>query len=151
MGWFRRLLMKFPEIEMDNDLPEVQPTSEPGGDLDGQPETESDEIAKLRSEFQSRLVVANLRTEAVRAGMVDLDGLRLIDLSTIRLGIDDKVIGGRKLMDDLRRTKPWLFAAKSSSSAAVAPSSQPVRQKTALEMTDEEYASARTAVTKYQV
>ena len=85
------------------------------------PDEEAEEIAKLRGEFQSRLVVANLRTEAVRAGMVDLDGLKLIDLSAVRLGNDDKVIGGRKLMDDLRRNKPWLFGVTSSSSAAVAP------------------------------
>jgi hypothetical protein len=114
--------------------------------LDEEPE----EIVRLREEFQSRLVAANLRTEAVRAGMIDLDGLRLIDLSAVRLGNDDKVIGGRKLMDDLRRTKPWLFGVASSSSAAFAPASQPVRQKMALEMTDEEYIAARAAVTRYQ-
>jgi hypothetical protein len=138
--------MTFHEIEMDDDLPEVQPTSDQGDE----PDQESEEIVKLRGEYQSRLVVANLRTEAVRAGMVDLDGLRLIDTSSVRLGNDDKIIGGRKLMDDLRRTKPWLFGVASSSSAAIAPASQPVRQKTALEMTDEEYAAARIAVTKYQ-
>jgi hypothetical protein len=139
-------LMIVHEIEMEDDLPEAQPASEPGSN----PDEEPDEIVKLREEFQSRLVVANLRTEAVRAGMIDLDGLRLIDLSAVRLGNDDKVIGGRKLMDDLRRSKPWLFGMASSSSAAIAPASQPVRQKMALEMTDEEYTAARAAVTKYQ-
>jgi len=142
--------MKYHEIEMENDLPEVQSALEPRDGSDESQDIESPEIVKLRSEFQSRLVVANLRTEAVRAGMIDLDGLRMIDLSGVQLGDDDKVVGGRKLMDDLRRTKPWLFGVASSSSAAVAPASQPVRQKTALEMTDEEYAAARTAVTKYQ-
>jgi hypothetical protein len=53
-------------------------------------------------------------------------------------------------MDDLRRTKPWLFTVISSSSLASAPASQPVRRKLAMEMTDEEYAEARTAITKYQ-
>jgi hypothetical protein len=148
--WFQQLLTTLHEIEMDDDLPDVQPTPEQGDDPDQKTSVESEEIAKLRGEFQSRLVVANLRTEAVRAGMIDLDGLRMIDLSGVRLGNDDKVIGGRKLMDDLRRTKPWLFGVASSSSAAIAPASQPVRQKTALEMTDAEYAAARTAVTKYQ-
>ena len=82
--------------------------------------------------------------------MIDLDGLKLIDLSAVRLDNDDRIVGGRKLMDDLRRNKPWLFGATSSSSAAIAPASQPVRQKTAMEMTDEEYAAARAAVTKHQ-
>ena len=135
---------------MDNDLPDVQPIPEPGDASDENLDVEPQEIVKLRCEFQSRLIVANLRTEAVRAGMIDLDGLKLIDLSTVQLGNDDKVIGSRKLMDDLRRSKPWLFGMTSSSSGATAPASQPIRQKTALEMTDEEYAAARVAVTKYQ-
>jgi hypothetical protein len=118
-------------------------------DPNGKSNTASDELLRLRSDFQSRLVVANLRTEAVRAGMVDLDGLKLIDTSAVKLDADDKVVGGRKIMDDLRQNKPWLFAGRSSSSTVVAPASQPVRHKTALEMTDEEYASARSAITRY--
>jgi hypothetical protein len=127
---------------MNDDLAEAPPSSDQEGDLDVQSDAGSDEIAKLRGEFHARLIVANLRTEAVRAGMIDLDGLKMVDLSSVRLGTGDRIIGGRKLMDDLRRT--------SSSSAAVAPVSQPVRTKTALEMTDDEYAAARAAVTKYQ-
>ncbi len=110
----------------------------------------ANELGKLQTEFQSRLVVANLRTEAVRAGMIDLDGLKLVDLSAVRLDNEDKVIGGRQMMADLRRDKPWLFGVASSSSAASAPASQPVRQKAAMDMTDEEYVAARTAVTKFQ-
>ena len=108
----------------------------------------SDEIAQLRSDFQARLVAADLRTEAVRAGIVDLDGLKLIDISSVRLGGDDKVVGARKIIDELRRNKPWLFPGASSSSPALVPASQPVRQKTALEMSDEEYIVARAAITK---
>jgi len=132
---------------MDDDLSETRPNPVDGSELDELPETE--EIAKLRNDFQSRLIAANLRTEAVRAGMIDLDGLRLVDLSGVHLDENDKVVGGRKIMAELRRIKPWLFGAVSTSSAAIAPASQPVRQKTAMDMTDEEYAAARTAVTKY--
>jgi hypothetical protein len=82
--------------------------------------------------------------------MIDLDGLKLIDHSAIRLDDDDKIVGGRRLMENLRRSKPWLFVTASSSSAAMAPVSQPVRPKMALEMSDEEYAAARNAVTKYK-
>ena len=135
---------------MNDDFSEVRASFEPNDGPDEQIDTISQDVAKLHSDYQSRLVLANLRTEAVQAGMVDLDGLKLVDLSSIRLGNDDRVVGARKLMDDLRRNKPWLFGAASSSSAAIAPASQPVRKKTALEMSDEEYASARAAVTKYQ-
>jgi hypothetical protein len=140
--------MKLNETKMDGDVLAVSPQPNDRSEGDGQPAI--DPTAKLRSEFQTRLIVANLRTEAVRAGMVDLDGLKLIDLSDVHLDENDDVVGGRKMMTELRRMKPWLFGAASTSSAAAVPTSQPVRQRTAMDMTDEEYAAARTAVTRYQ-
>jgi hypothetical protein len=137
---------KHHEPEMDDQLDNEQQTTQ------DQPRDASvhDEINKLRAEFGTRLVAADLRTEAIRAGMIDLDGLKLVDLSSVTLDANDRVVGGRKIMEDLRRDKPWLFGASSSSSAAVAPASQPVRQRTALDMTDEEYAAARAALTKHR-
>ena len=134
---------------MDDDLPDVYLESDGSNELVDPAANE--EMDRLKSDFQSRLIAANLRTEAVRAGMVDLDGLKLVDLSDVHLDENDKVIGGRKIMAELRRNKPWLFGTSSTSSAAVAPASLPVRQKTAMDMTDEEYAAARTAVTRYQL
>jgi hypothetical protein len=112
--------------------------------------TASDEILKLRADFEKRLLMADLRTEAVRAGMIDLDGLRLVDTSKIQLGSDDRIVDGRRIMTELRRIKPWLFSKASTSSVAVVPVSQPVRQKQAMDMSEEEYIAARIAVTKYQ-
>jgi hypothetical protein len=137
------------EMQMDDSAPEIQSNLANGGEPDEQ-QPVNEEIAMLRIDFQSRLITANLRTEAVRAGMIDLDGLKLIDLSEVRLDENDKVVGGRKIMADLRRTKPWLFGVASTSSAATAPASQPVRQKTAMDMTEAEYTAARNAVTKYR-
>jgi hypothetical protein len=134
---------------MDDSVQEVRSSLADGGEPDEQ-EPENEKIAKLRIDFQSRLITANLRTEAVRAGMIDLDGLKLVDLSEVRLDENDKVVGGRNIMADLRRNKPWLFGVASTSSAATAPASQPVRQKTAMDMTEAEYTAARTAVTKYR-
>jgi hypothetical protein len=116
-----------------------------------QPENGAEEIKKIRDDFQSRLIVASLQTEAVRAGMIDLDGLKLANLSDAKLGPGDKVVGGRQIIDELRRNKPWLFGASSTSSVAEAPPSKPIRQKTALEMTEEEYLAARAAVTRQTV
>ena len=134
---------------MDDNVPETRSDLADDDEPDEQ-QSVSEEIATLRTNFQSRLITANLQTEAVRAGMIDLDGLKLMDLSGVRLDENDKVVGGRKIMADLRRTKPWLFGVASTSSAATAPASQPVRQKTAMDMTEAEYTAARTAVTKYR-
>jgi hypothetical protein len=136
---------------MDDVLPEAPLALMEMSTPSDQSSHETDEITKLEKDFRARLLTANLRTEAVRAGMLDLDGLKLIDLTDVQLDNEDRIVGGRKLMDNLRRTKPWLFMTTSSSSAAIAPASQPVRQKTAMEMTDEEYSAARSAVTKYQI
>jgi hypothetical protein len=132
---------------MEDNLAEDE--REPGGGSGPDELPEAEEVVRLRGEFQVRLIAANLRTEAVRAGMVDLDGLKLIDLSKVRLDENDMITEGRKIMNDLRRAKPWLFGTPSTSSAAIPPMSQPIRQKTAMDMTDEEYSAARTAVTKY--
>ena len=120
---------------MDDNVPETRSDLADGEEPDEQ-QSVSEEIAALQTNFQSRLITANLQTEAVRAGMIDLDGLKLLDLSGVRLDENDKVVGGRKIMADLRRDKPWLFGVASTSSAATAPASQPVRQKTAMDMTE---------------
>jgi hypothetical protein len=132
---------------MDDDLAEDEHDLTGSSALDEQ--SAAEEVARLQGEFQARLIAANLRTEAVRAGMIDLDGLKLINLSAVRLDENDMIIEGRKIMTDLRRAKPWLFGAPSTSSAAVPPLSQPIRPKTAMDMTAEEYTAARTAVTKH--
>jgi hypothetical protein len=125
---------------MDESAQESRSNLADGGEPDER-KPEDDKIAMLRIDFESRLITANLRTEAVRAGMIDLDGLKLIDLSKIHLDENDKVVGDREIMADLRRNKPWLFGVASTSSAATAPASQPVRQKTAMDMTEAEYTA----------
>jgi predicted signal transduction protein with EAL and GGDEF domain len=132
-----------------NKEPWLEPTEQ---NADASPEdvSISGEIQRLRAEFQTRLLAAGLREEALRAGMIDLDGLKLIDISEIQLGDDDRIVDGRRIMAELRRTKPWLFSPASTSNAAAVPTSQPARQKQAMEMTDEEYAAARSAITKYR-
>lgn len=84
-----------------------------------------------------------MKVEALRAGMVDLDGLKFLDTSTVRLEETGGVAGGAELIGQLKQAKPWLFAAPSSSSVARVPPSRPARAKLATEMTDEEYRIAR--------
>jgi len=84
----------------------------------------------------ARVRQAELKAEAVRAGIVDLDGLRMLTPET-NAGEAAEVIA------KLRREKPWLFSAGSSSSAAVAPVAAPVKRKMATEMSVEEWRAAR--------
>ena len=105
-------------------------------------------LITVRADSDARLIRAELKAEAMRAGMVDLDGLKLIDLSTIKLNEQGEVDGGAALMTRLKREKPWLFGGLSSSSTAAPPPAAPPRQKLATEMTDAEYRSARAELLK---
>jgi hypothetical protein len=101
------------------------------------------EVDSLRREGEARLIRAELRNEALRAGMVDLDGLKLLEPASLSVSTEGVVLGAAELMTALRRDKPWLFGQASSSSPAFAPRSQPTRPRLATEMSLDEWRSAR--------
>lgn len=132
--------------------------TEPKSDTDVQEEPEGDLRARIdKLEIQGkevlrqterRIILAELKVEAIRAGMIDLDGLAFLDITKTHLEQDGNVAGGAELINQLRHSKPWLFLAPSSSSVAKVPSSNPIHQKLATEMTNEEYRIARANIIK---
>jgi hypothetical protein len=109
------------------------------------------QLAELQRHTEDRLLRSELKAEAVRAGMIDLDGLRLIDLPALKLNEQGEVEGATTLLQDLRKSKPWLFMAashSSSSNPSNVPPAAPPKQKMATEMTDAEYRTARAAILK---
>ena len=111
-------------------------------------ETAERALADLQADTETRLVRAELKVEAIRAGIVDLDGLKLLDLSTVKLNAHGEVDGAAALLATLKRNKPWLFAGHSSSSIAAPPPVAPASTKKATEMSDAEYRAARAALLK---
>ena len=105
-------------------------------------------IAELEAAHAARVIRSELKAEALRAGMVDIDGLKLVDTASVTLGEDGEVKNAAALMRDLRRAKPWLFAGTSTSSTAAVPSAQPPRPRTAREMSVAEWQAARTELVK---
>lgn len=101
------------------------------------------ELLDMSTAARERLVHAELRVEAVRAGMIDLDGLKLANLAQVSVGEDGEVHGGAALMDRLRGEKPWLFTLTNSSSTASPPPGAVVRQRLATEMSLDEWKFAR--------
>lgn len=103
-------------------------------------------IAAAQTAANDRILRSELKAEAVKAGMVDLDGLKLADLSKVKLNAETgDVEGATELMAELKKAKPYLFGAAGSTSN---PSAQPPKpgeqkRKAATEMTKEEYAAAR--------
>lgn len=100
---------------------------------------------------EQRVILAELKIEAMRANMIDLDGLQFLDMTQVHLDSDGSLSDGATLITQLKRAKPWLFAAPSSSSVAKVPLSSPVRQKLAKDMSDAEYRVARENIIKRTV
>jgi len=99
---------------------------------------------------RAKLVRAELRTHAVRAGMIDLDGLKLVETDELHLSPDGEIEGAATLMASLRKRKPWLFGDTSSSSAATPPPTAPLKKKLATEMTTDEWRAARIDILRYR-
>lgn len=101
------------------------------------------QLREMAENADARVVRAELKAEAVRYGMVDLDGLKLVEPDQVRVNQRGEVEGAESVMQQLKRDKPWLFAGPSSSSRASPPPAYPPRPRLATEMTLEEYRAAR--------
>jgi hypothetical protein len=126
------------------------PETDPIGEFRARAEAAERRLEEATQEARTRVLHAELKVEAIRAGIIDLDGLKLLDLNDVRLTPEGEPLNAAELMAQLRRTKPWLFGGTSSSSQAIPPPAQPPRQKLATEMTDDEYRAARAAILKHQ-
>jgi hypothetical protein len=127
-------------------MPETEQTKTPEDlmlELQSRADDLERQLSAIRTETDTRLIRAELKAEAVRAGIVDLDGLKLLDLSAAKLDGRGEVEGAAQLLAQLKRAKPWLFGAASSSNPASPPAAQPMRQKLAGEMTTAEWRAAR--------
>jgi hypothetical protein len=95
---------------------------------------------------QERLIRAELKASAVKAGMVDLDGLKLADLSKVKLNAEGDVEGADELMTEMKKAKPYLFGTPNSSNPKTPPSNTPPAAKNAKDMTPEEHKAAKAAL-----
>lgn len=112
-------------------------------------ETRAEVQAEIQGEADKRVLMAELKSEATRLGMVDVDGLKLADLSAVSFK-DGKLEGADALFASLKESKPYLFGQPptSSSTTTTPPSPTPPTAKKVSEMSDAEYAAAKAAALK---
>jgi len=103
-------------------------------------------VVELEAAARAAVIGGALQAEALRAGMVDLDGLKLADVSGVTLDARGAVVGAAAVMAGLRRAKPWLFGGGNSSSTAAVPPAEAPRPRLAREMTHEEWQAGRRAL-----
>jgi hypothetical protein len=106
-------------------------------------------LSRVQSETEIRVIKAELKAEAIKAGMVDLDGLKLLELSHFKLNGQGELDDSAQTFQKLKRSKPWLFSGSASSSAAAnPPRPETVRARHANELSHEEWLAARAALTR---
>lgn len=105
-------------------------------------------ITEATTAAEKRVIRAELKAEALKAGMIDLDGLQLADLSGVKLDEQGNVTGGAEAIEALKKSKPYLFGQASTSSTSKPPPTNPPANKKATEMSPEEYAAAKAAALK---
>lgn len=131
---------------MSDDAPARDSAHDPLDELRSRAELLERQLVEVQQRTGAQLIRAELKSEAIRAGIIDLDGLKLIDPAEVKLSADGEVEGAPALMTRLKKAKPWLFSAASLSSTAMPPPAQALRQKLATEMTEAEYRAAREAL-----
>ena len=125
----------------------TEETDGPVEDWQARAENAEAALADSQAKANERLIRAELKAEAVRAGMIDLDGLKLIDLTEVDLTQNGEVADAATILAKLKRAKPWLFGNVASSSAAAnPPRPEPPRTRHARELSHEEWLAARAAM-----
>jgi hypothetical protein len=86
-------------------------TDETEGPEDWQARAETAEaaLANVQAQANAKLIRAELKAEAIRAGMVDLDGLKLLDLADVGLNQNGEVADAAMILAKLKRAKPCMF------------------------------------------
>lgn len=100
----------------------------------------NEKVTAATQAANERILRAELKASALKAGMVDLDGLKLADLSKVKLNDAGEVEGAETLMEELKKAKPYLFGSTTTTSnEGKTPAKKENEPKKATEMTKQEY------------
>jgi hypothetical protein len=97
-------------------------------------------VAEARSTADQRVIRAEVKAAAVKAGIIDLDGLKLLDTSVVKLDENGEVVIPPDFFDNAKKNKPYLFG-QSTSQPQAPPRQEPPKRKTAHEWSDDEMAA----------
>ncbi len=105
-----------------------------------------EQLAAERTAANSRLIRAELKASAIKAGIVDLDGLKLVDTSKLTVNAEGDVEGVDALMTDLAKSKPYLFKTQGSSGTSPVPSKDAPPPVNAVELRKKDPAAYEAAL-----
>lgn len=100
--------------------------------------TAAGKIKEAQTVADQRVIRAELKAAALKAGMVDVDALKMADLTKVTLNADGEVVGADELMAAMKKSKPYLFGTPSTSGTHPTPPTGEQKPKKVSEMTDAE-------------
>ncbi len=103
----------------------------------------TDELRQQLAQANQRIVQAELKSHAIRAGIIDLDCLKLLDASSLHLDAEGNLPDLSAALDGLKRDKPWAFSRPSSSHPNSPPPPEPAKTRMAKDMSYQEWQKAR--------
>jgi hypothetical protein len=101
---------------------------------------------KAKADFQKKFIDAEIKAHAASAGIKDLDFIKLIDQSLIKVGDDGAIEGIDKAVEALKNSKPILFGAEkkvSSSTGEIVKAKSSPDPVDAFKLTPEQFAAER--------
>lgn len=100
---------------------------------------ETTDVLKI---VNQRYMRSELKAAALSAGLKDTDALKMFDTSSLEISDSGDVIGIKDLIDEMVETKGYLFdqESKNTTSDKKTPGAAAPSSKSALDMSDEEYA-----------
>jgi hypothetical protein len=66
-------------------------------------------ISEMSETEMAEAITARVKVAALKAGLIDLDWLKLVDTSKVTLGAYGSVQGSDELIAELKEAKPYLF------------------------------------------
>ena len=110
--------------------------------------TPAEALQQQLDQANQRLVQAELKNHAIRAGIIDIDCLKLLDSSALKLDEHGNLPDAPAALARLKRDKPWVFRQQNSSHPTQPPAPEPPQQKSAKTMTHAEWRAARELLIK---
>jgi hypothetical protein len=111
-----------------------------------------DSASKAEQQLKSKVVAAELKAQAVAAGLKDLDFIKMIDTKGLIMKEDGTIEGIEKAVEELKASKPILFGAEkkmSSSKNHELPNKTEVPTLDAFKMTDAEFVAEKAKLGLY--
>lgn len=100
-------------------------------------------VAEAHTSATQRVIRAEMKAAAIKAGLVDLDALQMLDLSSVKLDENGEVTGADDVLAAAKKAKPYLFGDAKTSSTQQPPKPAEMKPKKVSEMSEAEKAAAR--------